>query len=123
MNRLLPATLLLRHRGVIIGKLHAVAVPGQEGTFQIGGFVIAENHQDSQQGQLLLSEALARLREQGCSRAVAITASQRAQSLFQRQGGITAAETHDKLELLSKAMQRYAPEERDQIKLFEFILD
>ncbi len=120
LNRLLARTLLLRHCGVMIGKLHTVPVSGEEGTLQIGGFVIAENHQDSQQGQLLLCESLARLREQGCSRAVAITASQRAHSLFQRLGGITVTEKTDELAILSKAMQRYTPEERDHIKLFEF---
>ena len=62
LERLLPQTLLLKHRGIIIGKLHAAPVPEEPATLQIGGFAIGENHQDSQQGQLLLSEALARLR-------------------------------------------------------------
>ncbi len=123
LNRLLPRTLLLRHRGVMIGKLHTAPVPGEEDTLQIGGFVIAENHQDSQQGQLLLCEALARLRERGCSRAVAITASQRAQSLFRRSGGIAASATIRESAFLQKAVQRYVPEERDQVELFEFLLD
>ena len=68
LARLIPQTLLLQHREVIIGKLHTVPVPGDPDTLQIGGFVIAENHQDSQQGQLLLTEAFARLREQGYTR-------------------------------------------------------
>ncbi|MFC1597219.1 GNAT family N-acetyltransferase [Planctomycetota bacterium] len=119
---LLPRTLLLRHRGVLIGKLHAVPVSGEGDTLQIGGFVIAENHQDSQQGQLLLSEALARLLDQGCSRAVAITASERAQSLFARSGGELASTGSWRTSLLQKAVQRYAVEERDQVRLFEFAL-
>ncbi|MBN2293778.1 MAG: GNAT family N-acetyltransferase [Pirellulales bacterium] len=123
LHRLLPQTLLLRHRGIIIGKLHTIPISGEEGAFQIGGFVIAENHQDSQQGQLLLSEALARLREQGCTRAFAVTASKKAQSLFQRLGEIASSEMTEELAFLRKAKQRYSPEERDQIKLFEFILN
>ena len=122
LNRLLPKTLLLRHRGVIIGKLHAAGVPGEHDSFQIGGFVIGENHQDSQQGQLLLGEALARLREQGCTRAVAITGSQRAGDLFRRSGGVPIAASIGESPLLEKAVQRYVPEERNQVQLFEFLL-
>jgi len=123
LNRLLPQTLLLRHRGIVIGKLHTTPLPGEDGTLQIGGVVIAENHQDSQQGQLLLAEALSRLRGQGCSRAVAITASQRAQRLFGRLGGIATSATVCESAFLRKAAQRYVPEERDQLQLFEFLLD
>jgi acetylglutamate kinase/predicted GNAT family N-acyltransferase len=123
LKRLLPGTLLLRHRGVMIGKLHTAPVSGEQDTLQIGGFVIAENHQDSQQGQLLLSEALARLREQGSSRAVALTASRRAQRLFQRLGGTAASATAGESALLRKAVQRYSPEERGQVQCFEFLLD
>jgi len=123
LNRLLPQTLVLRHRGVMIGKLHTAPVLGEDDSLQIGGFVIAENHQDSQQGQLLLCEALARLRGQGFLRAVAITASQRAQSLFQRSGGIAASATIGDSACLHKAAQRYVPEERGQVQLFEFLLD
>ena len=123
LKRLLPQTLLLRHRGVMVGKLHAARVRGEDGALQIGGFVIAENHQDSQQGQLLLSESLARLRERGCSRVIAITASQRAQSLFQRVGGMTISAMVGASALLHEALQRYAPEERAQVQLFEFLLE
>ena len=38
LDRLLPRTLLLRHREVIIGKLHTVPVAGEADTLQIGGF-------------------------------------------------------------------------------------
>jgi N-acetylglutamate synthase-like GNAT family acetyltransferase len=122
LQLLLPVTYLLRHRETAIGKLHAAPLEKEEGSFQIGGFVIAENHQDSQQGQLLLSETFAHLREQGGRRAYAITASERAQSLFQRLGGTPLTEKYDKLKMLSKAMQRYSPEESDRVKLFRFIL-
>ena len=122
LNRSLPQTLVLRHRAVLIGKLHTAPVLGEDGTIQICGFVIAENHQDSQQGQLLLGEALARLRDQGFLSAAAITASERAQSLFVRLGGVAASTGPWQTSLLNRAMRRYALEERSQVRLFEFAI-
>ena len=122
LNRLLPGTLLLCHRGILIGKLHTASLAGEDDTIQIGGFVIAENHQDSQQGELLLGEALARLRDQECSMAVAITASERARSLFVRLGGVPASMGPWQTSLIERAVQRYAVEERGQVQLFEFAL-
>ena len=122
LARLLPQTLLLQHREVVIGKLHTVPLPGDPDGLQIGGFVIAENHQDSQQGQLLLTEAFARLREQGYTRAVAISASQRAQGLFRRIGGTTSLAQNCSSPAAQKSLQRYVPEERDQVEWIEFRL-
>ncbi len=122
LARLLPWTLLLRHRDVIIGKLHTTPVPDEPRTLQIGGFVIAENHQDSQQGQLLLTEVFARLREQGYTRAVAISLSQRAQGLFRRLGGMAAPAVTCPSPLARQALSRYRSEERHQVEWFEFRL-
>ncbi len=122
LEQLLPRTLVLKHRGVIVGKLHAVEVPEIGDALQIGGLVIGEDHHDSQQGQLLLAETLSRLREQGHSRAIAITASQRAQNLFTGIGGAQVSSGPWHATLLSKARQRYAPAERDDVQLFEFTL-
>ncbi len=122
LERLLPQTFLLRHRGVVIGKLHLTEVPGSPNTWKIGGFVIGENHQDSQQGQLLLSEVFMRLQQQGCPRAVAITASQRAQSLFRRLGGSSELTAEWQAALLDEAVQRYAAKERHQVQLLDFDL-
>ncbi len=122
LARLLPQTLLLRHREVIIGKLHTASVPGEAQTIQIGGFVIAENHQDSQHGQLLLSETLARLRERGCVQAVAITASLRAQALFRRLGGTATPAVDCQSPLAQKSLLRYAPAERQQVEWIEFLI-
>ncbi len=122
LANLLPQTLLLRHREVIIGKLHTAAVSGDAHTLQIGGFVIAENHQDSQHGQLLLTETFGRLRERGCVRAVAITASPRASRLFHRLGGrVMPAMSCDEA-LAQNALRRYQPDERDQVNWIEFLL-
>ncbi|MBN1910080.1 MAG: GNAT family N-acetyltransferase [Pirellulales bacterium] len=122
LERLLPRTLLLRHREIIIGKLHVVRVPDAPGTFQIGGLVIGEDHQDSQQGQLLLSETLARLAEQGADRAVAVTASPRAANLFKRFGETPDSPDPSLSALLARALERYATAERDDVRLFEFLL-
>ena len=123
LKQMLPKTFLLSHRGVIIGKLHAAGIPGERDSLQIGGFVIGENHQDSQQGQLLLTEALSRLREQGCTRAVAITGSERAGDLFRRCCGVPIARPLDESPFFEEAAQRYLPEERGEVRLFEFLRD
>lgn len=123
LGRLLPDTLLLRHRDVLVGKLHTTEAPDSGGALQIGGFVIAENHQDSQQGQLLLGEAFARMRDRGCTKAVAITASERAQGLFTRVGGRPVTQGDWQIALLERASARFTPAERAQLKLFEFPLE
>ena len=84
--------------------------------------MIGENHHDSQQGQLLFSEALGRFRERGCAGAVAITASERAKRLFARCGGQPKSAGDWRADLLDSAVKRYAPEERSQVELFEFPL-
>ncbi|MBN2474959.1 MAG: hypothetical protein JXB62_10155 [Pirellulales bacterium] len=122
LRDLLPRTLLLKHRGIVIGKLHTLEVPGASNVLQLGGFVIAESHHDSQQGQLLLSEALGRLREQGVWGTVAITASEKASRLFRRLGGTESPAGTWQTALLKDAARRYAPEERGKVQLFEFPL-
>ena len=122
VKRMLPRTLVLRHRGVIVGKLHATEVAGIPRTLQIGGFVIGENHQDSQQGRILLLESLGRFRERGHVGAVAVTASERAKQLFARCGGQPSAGSDWQAQLLEAALERYSPEERSQVRLFEFSL-
>jgi amino-acid N-acetyltransferase len=122
LERLLPQTLLLEHRGVIVGKLHATEVPGVSDILLIGGYVIGENHQDSQHGQLLLGEALSRFRQQGCAAAAAITASDRSKRLFGRSGGRADETGPWQASLLNEAIQRYHPDERGEVQLFTFRL-
>jgi len=118
LQRLLPQTLLLKHRDIVVGKLHAADIEGQERALLIGGLVIAENHQDSQHGQLLLAEALSRFREQGYDATAAITASERAKRLFQNSGATQATQDAWPAQLLATARQRYHVDERDQVQLF-----
>ncbi len=121
LERLLPWTLLLTHRGVLIGKLHGQEVPGVPEALCIGGFVVGEDHQDSQQGQLLLSEALERFRQRGYQHLVAITASPRAKRAFERVGGhVPQNLTPWQTELLTEARRRYQPEEQDDVQLYSF---
>lgn len=121
LERLLPWTLLLTHRGVLIGKVHGQEVPGAPGALYLGGFIVGENHQDSQQGQLLLSEALERFRQRGYRQLAAITASPRAKRAFLRVGGRTPEElTGWQACLLTEARKRYHPAEQAEVEMFVF---
>jgi acetylglutamate kinase len=122
LQNFLSQTLMLKHRGVIVGKLHATEIPAAANTLLIGGFVIGENHHDSQHGQLLLTEALGRFRERGYAAAAAITASERAGRLFERSGGQTTTSGSWQSEFLARALQRYHPDERSRVRLFLFPL-
>jgi acetylglutamate kinase len=122
LERLLPHTLVLSHRDILIGKLHVIEVAEAPHTRLISGFVIGENHQDSQHGQLLLTETLGRLRGKGIQTAAAITASNHAKRLFQRNGGIVAASGGWQMQHLAQSRQRYHPDERETVELFEFPL-
>ncbi len=119
---LVPQTLLLKHRHFVIGMLHATEVPNTDHSLLIGGYVIAENHQDSQHGQLLLTEALSRFREKGHNVAVAVTASDRAKRLFARSGGTPGAERPWQHRMFDAALARYHAGERDNVQLFQFDL-
>ena len=119
---LIPSTLLLKHRGTIVGKLHAETLPNVEHGLLLGGFVIGENQQNSQQGQLLLSEALSRFKEQGRHTIVSITASPHAAKLFERHGGRSGASLPWQHELLETSRQRYRSEEKNAVRLFTFDL-
>lgn len=122
LQNLLPHTLLLKHLGIVIGKLHATQVLDEQGTVLIGGLAIGEDHQNSQQGQLLLSESLARLRGRGYQRAVAITSSGHAKRLFEKNGGAVSNRSGWELTILEAAQQRYQPSERQDVSLYEFKL-
>ena len=120
LQLLLNRTLVLTHREVLIGKLHATPIAGVEQAVLIGGFVIGENHHDSQHGQLLLSEALSRFRQQGERHVAAVTAAVRAKQLFQRNGAVPVADAAWQIRLLEQARARYHPAEREQVQLFVF---
>lgn len=119
LERLLPSTLLLTHRGMLIGKVHGQEVPGVAEALCLGGFVVGDDHQDSQQGQLLLSEALERFRQRDYREIVAITASPRASRAFERVGGVIPTSPAPwQRALLEEARTRYHPEERSEVELF-----
>ncbi len=120
LQQLLPRTLVLTHREILVGKLHTTPIPEVDQAILIGGFVIGENHHDSQHGQLLLSEALSRFRQQGDRIVVAVTAAGRAKQLFQRHGAVPVTAEPWQIHLLEKARDRYFPAEREQVQLFQF---
>ncbi len=122
LKSLLPQTLVLSHREILVGKVHVMEIPDAPQTSLIGGFVIGENHQDSQYGQLLLTETLGRLREEGYAAAAAITASDRARRLFERNGGKPASGGTWQLRQLAEAQNRYHPDEQALVQIYEFSL-
>jgi predicted GNAT family N-acyltransferase len=122
LQQLLPHTLVLSHRDILIGKLHVTELDEAPQARMIGGFVIGENHQDSQHGQLLLIETLGRLRGTGIRTAAAITASDRAKRLFERSGGVVAVGGDWQMQRLALSRQRYQPDEQDSVQLYEFLL-
>lgn len=120
----LPHILVLKHSGVLVGKLHGTPIEGTPDATYIGGFVVAEDHQNSQQGQVLLSEALTRFKNHGDKFSYAITAADGAKKLFERHDGKKASlDTPWKEELLMKSRDRYKEDEKDLVELFEFNLN
>lgn len=119
---LVPSTLLLKHRGIIVGKLHAETLRNVEHGLLLGGFVIGENQQNSQQGQLLLSEALSRFKERGHQTVVSITASPHAAKLFERSGGVKGTPQPWQQQLRETSRQRYPSDEQNAVQLFTFDL-
>lgn len=119
----LPYILALKHSGVLVGKLHGTPIEDVPNATYIGGFVIAEDHQNSQQGQVLLSEALTRFKNQGDQFSYAITAADGAKKLFARhEGKIANLDAPWKEKLLAESRERYKEDEKDLVELFEFNL-
>ncbi len=58
IKKLLPTTLVLRHRDLLVGTLYFDKVRDRSDTALIGGFAVGENYQDSGYGQILLEGAL-----------------------------------------------------------------
>ena len=119
---LVPQTLLLKHRQFVIGMMHATEVPGSDSSLLIGGFVIAENHQDSQHGQLLLErglEPLSRERLQAGRRDHGLGSRQAA---FQPERRPPGAERPWQQRMFDAALARYHTEERDNVLFFQFDL-
>ena len=88
----------------------------------VGGFAIGEGHQDSQQGETLLREALDRYKSQGFQVACATTASSRAKSVFERVGGELGVKEDWQGEALNETKARFEEDEKDDVEIFVFDL-
>lgn len=116
VTRLLPTTLALRHRKMLVGTIYFNPLPGHPDTAVIGGFAVGENHQNSGYGRVLLENALEQIGGAGFKKAVSITPSDAVKSLFQQYG----VDASDKFpELLSEAKKRYGNDEH-LVRLFSF---
>jgi acetylglutamate kinase/GNAT superfamily N-acetyltransferase len=104
LEQLLPTTLILRQRDLIVGTVYFREAPGHEDTVVIGGFAVGENHQDSGYGRILIESALEQIQEAGYSRAISITAADSVKRLYEHYGRDTSTEWPD---VLSRARERY----------------
>jgi len=120
--KLLPHTLVLKHRGIVIGKLHAPPLSDDSSTAVIGGYCIGENHQNWQHGKLLLQEAFERLFLRGMKRVVAVTASDHAAKSFSRFGHEMALDDCELQAYFAKCKGRYSESEHANVRMFEINL-
>ncbi|MBW3595939.1 MAG: GNAT family N-acetyltransferase [Planctomycetes bacterium] len=116
LERLLPNTLVLRQRDLIVGAAYFHAVPEHADTAILGGFAVGENHQDSGYGRLLLESALEQIHEFGFTRAVSITAAEPVKHLYEQYAHDASAAWPD---LLAQARRRYGPDQ-DLVRVYEF---
>jgi amino-acid N-acetyltransferase len=104
LARLLPTTLVLRQRDLIVGTVFFQSVKGHDDTAILGGFAVGENHQDSGYGRLLLESALEQIDEAGYKRAISVTAADPVKHLYEQYG---RKATSDWPDVLAAAQPRY----------------
>ncbi len=117
-----PRTLVLNHRGVLIGKISWESVKGNPKAAYIGGFAVAEDRQGEQQGQFLMEEMLRRLKVEGRTVAVSITANPHVKKLYARLGGRATTSAPWQRQLLTHSRKRYG-EEASLAELFVWDLN
>lgn len=118
LERLLPSTLVLRQRDLIVGTVYFRTALGHEDTAVIGGFAVGENHQDSGYGRMLLESALEQIHENGFRRAISITASESVKHLYEQYAQDASADWPD---VLSRARPRYGAD-ASLVAVYEFRL-
>jgi acetylglutamate kinase/N-acetylglutamate synthase-like GNAT family acetyltransferase len=116
LERLLPTTLVLRQRDLIVGTVYFRPALGHEDTAVIGGFAVGENHQDSGYGRLLLESALEQIQEAGYTRAISLTAAEPVKHLYEQYAREASDEWQDVLE---RAQPRYGAD-RGLLAVYEF---
>jgi amino-acid N-acetyltransferase len=118
LERLLPTTLVLRQRDLIVGTVYFQPAPDVADTAMIGGFAVGENHQDSGYGRLLLESALEQIQAFGFARAISITAAAPVKHLYERYAQDASAAWPD---LLAQARGRYGAD-GELVAVYEFAL-
>ncbi|MDD5026759.1 MAG: GNAT family N-acetyltransferase [Candidatus Peribacteraceae bacterium] len=108
INRLLPTTLALRQRNLLVGVVYFDALKNDPETAMIGGFAVGENHQNSGYGRMLLENVLERIQEAGFKHAVSITAADPVKALYAQYGSATSKDWGD---LLRTAKKRYGTDQ------------
>lgn len=114
----LHSTLVFEHQGVPVGTICYSRLPFHWNTALIRSFAVAENHQSSQYGRVLLEECLARIREAGFSRAVSITAADQLKHLYRQYGGVL--DQGEFADVLAPSLKRYDETERELVHLYAF---
>ncbi len=118
LERLLPTTLALRQRDLLVGVVYFHPAPGHDDTAVIGGFAVGENHQDSGYGRILLECALEQIQEAGFARAISITASDAVKHLYEQ---YARPASDDWADMLNQARERYGADAH-LVAIYEFPL-
>lgn len=114
----LATTLVFEHQGVPVGTICYTRLPHHWTTALIRSFAVAENHQSSQYGRVLLEECLVRIREAGYTRAVSITAADQLKHLYKQYGGVK--DEGEYRDVLAPSLNRYDETERELVHLYTF---
>ncbi len=114
----LPGTLVFEHQGVPVGTICATPLARQTDTAVIRSFAVAENHQSSQYGRVLLEACLERIKTAGFKRAISITAAAQLQHLYRQYGGVKDDGAY--ADVLEPSLSRYDETERDMLHLYVF---
>ncbi len=117
IERLLPTTVALRHREILVGTAYYNALQDDPKTAVIGGFAVGENHQGSGYGHILLTSLLAQVVAAEFKQVISITASDRVKALYDQYG----QQSRDFSDVLNAAKKRYGADQ-NSVSLYSFDL-
>ncbi|MDD4319604.1 MAG: GNAT family N-acetyltransferase [Candidatus Peribacteraceae bacterium] len=120
LKKHIPSSLVFRHRDIPIGTIYFQPTLEYPGTGLIGGFAIAEKHQNTQHGRQIFEECLDTMREAGFTRAVSITASPAVKALYGKYG--KPDETGEFAPMLERSRTRFVEGEKQDVVLYTFDL-
>jgi N-acetylglutamate synthase-like GNAT family acetyltransferase len=114
----LAGTLVFKHQGVPVGTICYTNLQREQDTAVIRSFAVAENHQSSQYGRVLLEACLDTIRKRGFRRAISITAADQLKHLYMQYGA--TKDEGEYADVLAPSLQRYDATERDMLHLYMF---